>query len=74
MDTWECERAKRIEKLQGNAQVFVVKVTEKLQKPHIVIDLGGDRAIDVVRAWVIAEGIGILNFAGTRESKCPRGL
>ena len=47
--------------------------TWECERANLVIDLEGDRAIDVVRAWVIAEGIGILNIAGTRESKC-RGI
>ncbi len=40
-------------------------------RPFLVVDLAGPCDPGGVRSWIREHGIGVLNVAGPRESKCP---
>lgn len=50
---------------------FTIDRAARLGKPHLVLDLTEQPAPSVVREWISAHGIKVVNVAGPRESKCP---
>jgi len=48
-----------------------VHFARRHRKPCLVIDLGEDAGTEARGRWIAEHGIGVLNVAGTRESKCP---
>lgn len=40
-------------------------------KPHLLVDLAQPLDVSVIRQWLVAEAIQILNVAGPRESSTP---
>ena len=56
----------------GTAQT--VECARRLGKPCLVLDLDRVPETDVVHNWLKTEKIGVLNIAGPRESKSPRGM
>jgi hypothetical protein len=60
-------------KLDGGT-LATVKLAQKLDKPHIVLQLDsgtGDEAVQQLIDWLNRESISTLNIAGPRESKRP---
>lgn len=50
---------------------LTIALAGAMNKPLLTLDLDADPDPDAVREWVKAHGIGVLNVAGPRESKCP---
>lgn len=50
---------------------LTVKEAAKKGRPHLVVDLAGGADAAAVAAWIAAEGVGVLNVAGPRESNHP---
>lgn len=50
---------------------LTAELAERMGKPLLVVDLGGDPRPRDARAWVSGAGIGVLNIAGPRESAAP---
>ncbi len=50
---------------------ITVRFAGRHGKPCLVIDLADDVRPGAVGRWIAARGIGVLNVAGPRESKCP---
>jgi hypothetical protein len=50
---------------------YTIAVARRLGRPLLILDLAGGPDPGEVRRWVEAEGIGVLNVAGPRESVRP---
>jgi len=46
---------------------LTIKLARRLKKPHRVVNLGGNPAIEPVRGWIQANQLQVLNVAGPRE-------
>ena len=53
----------------GTALTLEIAVRER--RPFLVVDLAAGPDDAAVRAWLDAEGVGVLNVAGPRESQRP---
>jgi len=51
---------------------LTITLARQHRRPILVLDLAQDPDPDEVRRWAEAEGIGVLNVAGPRESLQPR--
>ena len=49
----------------------ILKRSQTLKKPHLVIDLDKPYNYDVARTWLIDNHIKVLNIAGPRGSQSP---
>jgi hypothetical protein len=50
---------------------YTLTVARALGKPHLHVDLARDADPEVVRSWLEAEAVRVLNVAGPRESDTP---
>jgi len=50
---------------------LALRCAEKLDRPHIVVDIDTPDALAQARAWLKARGGGVLCIAGPRESEAP---
>jgi hypothetical protein len=50
---------------------FTIATARRLRRPLFVLDLAGGPSPDEALGWIEAEGIGVLNVAGPRESQRP---
>ncbi|MER3424692.1 MAG: molybdenum cofactor carrier [Nitrospiraceae bacterium] len=50
---------------------YTIEVATSLRKPCLVLDLAEQPSPSVVREWMVAHKIRVLNIAGPRESKFP---
>lgn len=50
---------------------LTIASAERLQRPHLVIDLAAPADPAMVRGWLAATAVRVLNIAGPRESGCP---
>lgn len=55
----------------GGGTALTIRLAEKYQRPHRVVDLSAGGEPGDVREWMQEKGVGILNVAGPRESECP---
>ena len=53
--------------LSGGTEL-TARLAEHHGRPVLVVDLAGECDVDVVRRWLAAQRVGILNVAGPRES------
>lgn len=51
--------------------LFTFRMTQKHQKPNLVVDLRDGPDPDVVRRWLDEHQVRVVNVAGPRESSCP---
>ena len=47
---------------------FTYRMAKKHKRPYLLIDLDNGQDVDGVRAWLLANGVSVLNVAGPRES------
>lgn len=47
------------------------KLARKHRRPCLAIDLGQPVSVEATQSWLAANGIGVLNVAGPRESNAP---
>jgi len=46
-------------------------VARRLQKPFLIVDLGGKPDVTAAREWLAGRAVAVLNVAGPRESQRP---
>jgi hypothetical protein len=55
---------------QGGA-ALTWELARRLGRPRLIVDLELPPDIGAVREWLRQRGVGVLNVAGPRESRCP---
>jgi hypothetical protein len=53
--------------LSGGTEL-TARLAEHHGRPCLVVDLDRESDVDVVRGWLVAQRVGVLNVAGPRES------
>ena len=50
---------------------LTIELARRKKKPCLVVDVGAEVDVTGIRAWAEANGVGVLNVAGPRESSAP---
>jgi len=51
--------------------ILTVRLAQERKKPCFVVDINGAVDVPAIRAWAEANGVRVLNVAGSRESSSP---
>ncbi len=84
-ETAEAEYAVRTERNVRDSQATLIltagasqggtaltwEVARRLGRPRLIVDLERPPDVAAVRDWLRQRGVGVLNVAGPRESRCP---